>query len=892
MKSLVSFYKILINVVLLLSFTGCVKNDDFNSPKLCMNSDLAPNATYEQVKQLYKGEIIRIQEDLLIEGYVTSSDKAGNFFGTLHFQNKIQDPTEGFQIDIDLRDYHLQYEVGSKIYIRLKGLYLGKSKETFKLGGLFTNAGGTLSVGRLPANLVEKHLVSSCDAIITLIPEELNIDQLNLNRINTLVSIKDIQIAPVDVCKEYAEDGTSTERTFENCSGTQINLINSGFSDFQSVSLPTGNGKITGILGYASGEYHLVIRDTLDMVMNPTRCDGTIFSCEPPAVNKTILQLKERSEDNFEVIDEPFVIEGVITATDESGNFVKEIYIQDETGGIKINLNSTKLFEKGFTRERSVIINCEGLVINDVEGEQQMGVLINDNFESISEAQFFRHLYLQESEKVIEPLPVELSNLKKADIGRLVNIAGLQFTYPQGSYVKNNELTIHPLNDCSGGLLNLSTLRTAVFGAVSVPDQNGSIQGIVSWQNGNYVLRIRDENDLVNLTANRCDLFQQASLISMTSLRTIFQGEEIQITDNLKIKGTVISDRTNGNFENRELVLQDDQSGITVLFTSAHELSLYQKVELALWNSVLRLENGLLVVDNMENATILNAVQGVAPVPVQLDISEANHSSYESMLVTLEEVQFTSVPGVFEDRITVTNCDEDLLVSTRTTAAYYNGDVPESRGNLTGIMSRNDIPILRMRNLNDFETTGTYVICSVNESQEVFISELADPDNNADARFVELYNAGSIDVSFEGWKLIRYTNDNTTISSQIDLSGYKIKAGKTFVISPHADIFEEIYGFAPNFSASANGAADSNGDDNLVLVNSQNEIVDVFGIIGEDGSGTSHEFEDGRAYRKAFVDKGSITYNFEEWILYNDTGANGTTNQPQNAPDDFSPGIR
>ena len=67
---------------------------------------------------------------------------------------------------------------------------------------------------------------------------------------------------------------------------------------------------------------------------------------------------------------------------------------------------------------------------------------------------------------------------------------------------------------------------------------------------------------------------------------------------------------------------------------------------------------------------------------------------------------------------------------------------------------------------------------------------------------------------------------------------------------------------------------------------------DVFGIVGEDGSGTNHEFEDGRAVRNDEVVEGNPVYTFSEWTIYNDTGAEETIQEPKNAPEDFTPRIR
>ena len=54
----------------------------------------------------------------------------------------------------------------------------------------------------------------------------------------------------------------------------------------------------------------------------------------------------------------------------------------------------------------------------------------------------------------------------------------------------------------------------------------------------------------------------------------------------------------------------------------------------------------------------------------------------------------------------------------------------------------------------------------------------------------------------------------------------------------------------------------------------------------------NHEFEDGAALRKLSVFSGNSVFTMSEWTIYNDTGDEGTINQPQNAPLDFSPGVR
>jgi len=421
----------------------------------CANG-LVANSTYAEVKSRFQGETVQIMEDLVIEGYVISSDKFGNFFNVLYFQDSLDNPSEGFQLELELRDSHLFYPVGSRILIKLKGLYLGKSKGVFKLGGTFTSF-GNVSVGRLPAPIIDRHILVSCDEPVAIEPTFISIEEAGEDLTNTLIGFDRVEILEEELGQTYAVQGEETQRTLIDCEDRVITIVNSGFSDFQETLLPKGSGTIVGVLTQENDQFSLVVRSIQDVKLVNERCE--------------------------DVVDE---------------------------------------------------------------------------------------------------------------------------------------------------------------------------------------------------------------------------------------------------------------------FTSSR----------------------------------------------------------------------------------------------------------------------------------------------------IFISELADPDNNAGARFVELYNSASEPLSLKGWRLKRYTNEKTEVSSTVDLSGLSIAGLGTLVISPNGEEFESVYGFAPNLSVGTNSPADSNGDDNLELVDPFGETIDIFGKIGEDGSATNHEFEDGRAVRKVSVAEGSFIYNFEQWTIYNDSGNLGTINQPQNAPDDFSPGRR
>ncbi len=257
--------------MLLFLINSCVKNTEFNEISNACSEDLVVNASFSQIKELYNGELLQIQEDLVIEGYVISSDKSGNFFSVLHFQDNPSNPTEGFQIEVDLRESHLFFEVGSKIIIKLKGLYLGQSKGVFKLGGTFA-AFGTTSVGRLPALKIPEHIFLSCEDTATVTPKATAIQDLNETMVNTLVQLDSLEFRIADFGLSFAEVREETERIVTDCKGNELLMLNSGFADFQSEILPENNGRIIGVLLQEGDDFKLAVRSLEDLNFENERC--------------------------------------------------------------------------------------------------------------------------------------------------------------------------------------------------------------------------------------------------------------------------------------------------------------------------------------------------------------------------------------------------------------------------------------------------------------------------------------------------------------------------------------------------------------------------------------------------------------------------------------------
>jgi VCBS repeat-containing protein len=176
----------------------------------------------------------------------------------------------------------------------------------------------------------------------------------------------------------------------------------------------------------------------------------------------------------------------------------------------------------------------------------------------------------------------------------------------------------------------------------------------------------------------------------------------------------------------------------------------------------------------------------------------------------------------------------------------------------------------------------------------VFITELADPNGSDDIgsgytrRYIELYNAGPSSVDLTGYRIDRYKNGNYSPET-LSLTG-SISAGEFYIITtgPENSDFFNTWGITPNqWDGTYNFVAGGNGDDNYELYNDTGNLIDQFGVPGEDGTGTNHEYEDGRAERKIGVIQGNSIWDVDEWDIDNDEGLG---DGPLNTDESFDPG--
>ncbi|CAM1345902.1 DUF5689 domain-containing protein [Tenacibaculum crassostreae] len=613
---------------------------------------------------------------------------------------------------------------------------------------------------------------------------------------------------------------------------------------------------------------------------------------------KSLNEVAALYTNRIEDIKEDITTSGYVVSDDRESNFYKTLIIQDKpedpTIGFEVKINKSNLGAE-FSQGRKVYIKLNGLSIGKDSRTQsfQIGVRGGSRMYSISENDYAKHIDRSSEIATIIPTVLKADELQDSNINTLVKInnlqsktKGLTFADPDSTYDQNRYFVSCDTFD----EIILRTSGFANFKSLPIPDKKGSITAVLNKYNSSYQLKINDAKSVDFTEEYGC--FNNPTPATLAEIKALYNGGSTRILQGSTIKVVITSDLAKGNISNRNAFAQEGNTGIALRFSDTYNLNLGDEIEIAVGGLILNKYNGLLQL-NLATSDIINTTAGTLPTPEVITLAQALTGDYESRLVKIEGVQFKDIAKKYLGANTLTSdCTDELkVVSIRSSALFQDNQVSDKKGSITGVMSNSNGAQIYIRDETDVNFTEAYTCTSTggSGSETLFFSELADPNNLYKARFIEIYNPTSASIDLSGWVLRRYTNGNTT-SSTLDLTGSTITAGQAFVIAAYASDFQATYGFAADLDGG--GIVNTNGDDNFELVDPSGNVVDVFGVPGEDGSNTNHEFEDGRAYRKSSITQGNPTYTFSEWEILNDTGAAGTTNSPQDAPGIFTPGVR
>ncbi len=173
---------------------------------------------------------------------------------------------------------------------------------------------------------------------------------------------------------------------------------------------------------------------------------------------------------------------------------------------------------------------------------------------------------------------------------------------------------------------------------------------------------------------------------------------EVTITEDLYVKATIISDKDGGNSTSlKNVVISDGEAGIAVRFTANAEYAVGTELEFALNGAALSKYQGLLQLNNFDNAKAKETGKKQKLEAKIVSVAEFLKGNYESMYVAIADVQVVSadlsknmVEGASHTNIHMeTKSGETFVMFSSKYSAFKDSKVPQGSGVLKGIASVN-----------------------------------------------------------------------------------------------------------------------------------------------------------------------------------------------------------
>ena len=232
--------------------------------------------TISDVHKRYYGRTIIVDSDITIGGYVTSSDKAGNFYRTF----TIGDAGGGAEIMAGLDDLHNIYPEGCFVCIRLRGCAVGESMGVMRIG-LPAESYDWYDVDYFYSRVNLDKYIARGDVASKLPVRTVTIDELSVEMCGLPVCIENLVCADEEV--DTVWDGY---KAFEDSDGRRIYTYTGRYADFADRTVPSSAVAITGILQYGrinrEDSFILKMRDHEDcFVYAASAACGRMYGYEP-----------------------------------------------------------------------------------------------------------------------------------------------------------------------------------------------------------------------------------------------------------------------------------------------------------------------------------------------------------------------------------------------------------------------------------------------------------------------------------------------------------------------------------------------------------------------------------------------------------------------------------
>lgn len=465
---------ILLFILIIVSASSCLKKKA-ETPDARNNIDPALTVNYS-IAQLNiqlppEGAPTLIDSNWTIAAIVTADDRSGNFYNQL----TIQDSSGGISILLNANSLYTSYPIGRKIYVQFKGMYLSNYHGLPQMGSTpAPDNSGMLQASALPAKEISKHIIAA-NFPVALQAYSVALSDIDTPRkalLNCLVTISDIELTNPSYDNVYADPSAATSIKLQDCSGKQILLRSSNYAEFQNYPTPSGKGTITGIYMIYKGVPQIMIRDTNDVRMHDTRCDGSTVQAPVLVSIDSIRRLYSGAD----TVLGAYAITGIVTtdAANKNNGSAGNIIIQNNNKAIILYFGSsaTGIPDLG----DSITVNLTGSTLSQYSDALEIKNIKTAKVNIIASGKFVTPIPL-----TIAALNASFSNYESV----LVKIANAKMK-TSGSYSGSKTI-----NDGTGDVI-LYTASTATFATQSVPTITKTFQGIVTPYGSTRELKIRN----------------------------------------------------------------------------------------------------------------------------------------------------------------------------------------------------------------------------------------------------------------------------------------------------------------------------------------------------------------------------------------------------------------
>lgn len=217
--------------------------------------------------------------------------------------------------------------------------------------------------------------------------------------------------------------------------------------------------------------------------------------------NMTIAKLKSlyTAITDPTLIDVDYIIKATVIGNDISGNIYKQIYIQDETGGINMGVDQNSIFTE-FRVGQEIYVHLKGLYMVMYGDQLQIGYgQTNANRIPWEIFNFYVHKDKWPKAENAVPKTIKLSELDESMVNTLVKLENIYFV--DGGklpFSAPDATTNRLLKDGDGNSIIVRNSNYADFAADILPEGGGTLIAVLSKFRADWQLFIRSVEDCQN----------------------------------------------------------------------------------------------------------------------------------------------------------------------------------------------------------------------------------------------------------------------------------------------------------------------------------------------------------------------------------------------------------